>query len=266
MMNSIIHKSSLYIILLLLLGACQWNLPVLSPTIIDPNENFRCGDVWVDDRDDQEYSTVQIGTQCWFAENLNIGTRINVSILQTENQIIEKYCYNDQDSMCEKYGGMYRYLEAFQGDHIDEESGKTIIPNDTIQVQGICPEGWHIPAEEDWQRLELTLGIASDTIALVGYRGGSVNTGNKLKAPREGFCINPGTNCGDAGFEGLIAGQVFEDGFQNLEITTQWWTTTPWQFSDTTRFYRRGLGKIQDGINRGWGDERQGFHVRCVKD
>ncbi|NVN96881.1 hypothetical protein HXX01_01400, partial [Candidatus Nomurabacteria bacterium] len=60
------------------------------------------------------YNTVQIGPQCWLKENLNLGTRINGSQNQTNDNQIEKYCYNDLESNCDIYGGLYQWNEMMQ--------------------------------------------------------------------------------------------------------------------------------------------------------
>ncbi len=54
-----------------------------------------CGYSIIDSRDAQSYTTVQIGTQCWMVENMNIGVMVNGINDQTDNDIIEKYCYQD---------------------------------------------------------------------------------------------------------------------------------------------------------------------------
>jgi len=94
------------------------------------------------------YPTVKIGNQCWFAENLNIGTRIDHKDENEEPQFqgtscdnIEKYCYDDDDDNCEIYGGLYQWDQAMCGE--TEE-----------RAQGICPDGWHIPSHDDWTTLE----------------------------------------------------------------------------------------------------------------
>ena len=66
--------------------------------------SWECGNSFIDTRDDKSYTTVQIGTQCWMAENLNIGSMINGSSNQTDNATIEKYCYSNNTSNCDTYG------------------------------------------------------------------------------------------------------------------------------------------------------------------
>ena len=84
----------------------------------------------------QTYNTVLIGNQCWMKENLNIGTRIDFSQDQTNNSIIEKYCYYDDELNCKKYGGLYQWSEMMQYTTI-------------AGTQGICPDGWHLPTIDE---------------------------------------------------------------------------------------------------------------------
>ena len=79
------------------------------------------------------YHTIKIGNTCWFKENLDIGEMIPSSQTQTNNTIIEKYCYNNVAANCTEYGGLYQWKEAMQ------------YSSPTLQgVKGICPDGWKI--------------------------------------------------------------------------------------------------------------------------
>ena len=60
------------------------------------------------------YHTIQIGSQCWLKENLNIGVMIDSAKNQTNNGVIEKYCYRNDPANCSKYGGLYQWNEALQ--------------------------------------------------------------------------------------------------------------------------------------------------------
>jgi hypothetical protein len=62
--------------------------------------NLPCGSPLTDIRDNKVYPTVQIGSQCWMAANLNYGTIIAGNTSQRDNCIPEKYCYNDVTANC----------------------------------------------------------------------------------------------------------------------------------------------------------------------
>lgn len=111
----------------------------------------------------QTYHTVLIGSQCWMRENLNVGTMIDGPSIQTtgkqtNNQIIEKYCYDNDATNCATYGGLYEWNEAMQ--YIT-----------TPGARGICPEGWHIPTSTEFQTLITTVG--GDGNALLANRTNS---------------------------------------------------------------------------------------------
>lgn len=54
------------------------------------------------------YNTVQIDSQCWLKENLDVGTRIDGDHNATNNSVIEKYCYDNDTANCTTYGGLYQ--------------------------------------------------------------------------------------------------------------------------------------------------------------
>jgi|GEM_PF-1496707 len=124
------------------------------------------GDPFTDPRDGQSYRTVVIGSQVWMAENLNIGSVIESTgpgSLMKDNGIIEKYCWEDEEGNCDggtgqmRRGGFYEWQEAVQ-----YWSGQPSLP-----VQGICPDGWHIPSNAEWNTLLNYLGGASAYTALL---------------------------------------------------------------------------------------------------
>ena len=74
--------------------------------VISVFAQFQCGNTFTDERDGQTYETVQIGTQCWMAKNLNYGIMIPAvdgSDFQTDNQVPEKYCYDNDSNNCILY-------------------------------------------------------------------------------------------------------------------------------------------------------------------
>ncbi|MFH0736848.1 MAG: FISUMP domain-containing protein [bacterium] len=95
------------------------------------------------------YHTVQIGTQCWLRENLDVGKFVLTSTVPENDNILDKFCFNDDTLNCNKYGGLYRWHEAMKYTGIKEGN------------QGICPEGWHIPKLDEFKELKRNLwGVA----------------------------------------------------------------------------------------------------------
>ena len=114
------------------LGSCFPEADVIIPF----SDTFTCGSSFTDGRDGKTYTSVQIGTQCWMKENLNVGTRINGSSNQTNNGVVEKYCFNNLESNCDVYGGLYQWNELMQ--YVSTQG-----------VKGICPLDWHIPTDQE---------------------------------------------------------------------------------------------------------------------
>ncbi len=142
------------------------------------------------------YHTVQIGNQWWLKENLDVGIMITGDLDQTDNGIIEKYCYDNDSNNCAKYGGLYQWNEAMQ--YLTEEG-----------AQGICPPGWHIPTLEEFK----TLTAAVDS------------NGNALKAGGQG--TGEGTGKNTSGFSALLAGyRYYIGGFNHLGADAEFWSST----------------------------------------
>jgi uncharacterized protein (TIGR02145 family) len=133
------------------------------------------------------YHTVQIGTQCWLKENLDAGTMIQGEQEQTDNGVIEKYCYDNDPNNCVTYGGLYQWAEAVQ---YKNGATNTRYPTQPFSgnIQGICPIGWHIPTKDEFNNLMASVQ----------------NNGNKLKEIGQGYQIGAGINT--SGFSALLAG------------------------------------------------------------
>jgi uncharacterized protein (TIGR02145 family) len=121
--------------------------------------SFTCGSPLVDARDSQSYTTVQIGTQCWMQQNLNVGTEIAGATNQGTNvssaASIQKYCYSDNASNCTSQGGLYQWTQTVGGSSGCDGTGAGR-PACTTPIQGVCPANWHIPSHYEWTQLERT--------------------------------------------------------------------------------------------------------------
>ncbi|MCD4790116.1 MAG: hypothetical protein K8R37_08975, partial [Bacteroidales bacterium] len=212
--------------------------------------SFTCGDNFIDYRDGQTYSTVQIGTQCWMVENLNIGTMINGSNEQTDNSTIEKYCYNNNTSNCDTYGGLYQWNEIME---------YTTTPG----TQGICPSDWHIPTDEELKQLEGEVdsyyGYPDPEWDGTGSRG--TDAGSNLKST-SGWSGGNGTDL--YGFTLLPGGRHSTiTSFGTLGESSYLWSSS--QF-DGTDSWSRTIYYMFDTVNRFSGIKECGYSVRCLKD
>nr|NQU90039.1 hypothetical protein [Bacteroidota bacterium] len=212
---------------------------------------LECGDTLVDTRDMQKYATVQIGDQCWMAENLNVGERIDGVEEMTNNGTIEKYCYNNNIANCDEYGGLYQWNEMMQY-------------ATTKGTQGICPLtcGWHIPTDEDWKILEGTVDsqypVGDPIWNNTGWRG--YDAGKNLKSTT-GWYQNTGTDA--FGFTALSGGARSPDGnFGNLTNYAYFWSSS--EFNSSFAWFR-DLNYGYTSVGRG-DAESYGFSARCVQD
>ncbi|MBW6459825.1 MAG: hypothetical protein K0B08_04560 [Bacteroidales bacterium] len=207
----------------------------------------------------QVYNTIQIYSQCWMAENLNVGVKINSNAWghqQTDNGIIEKYCYNNDIAQCDFYGGLYEWPEAMQ--YVTSQG-----------VQGICPPGWHLPTDEEWKVLEGAVdsqyGIGDpewDWDISSDYRG--YDAGTNLKTTSGWYENGNGTDL--FGFSGLPGGvRVSTSLFYYVGKNGFWWTSTN---RNQDRSFGRSLLTSTSEVYRGGSGylKMDGLSVRCLRD
>jgi len=214
---------------------------------IDFRLSLACGGQtnFTDPRDGQVYPLVGIGTQCWMAKNMNIGTMIpSANGDQTNNQVIEKYCENNDPNRCATYGGLYQWAEAVQ---YQNGSSNLTSPNPafTGNVRGLCPAGWHLPSDAEWTTLENTLG-------------GSNVAGTALKS------VNNGNGNNSSGFNALPGGYRNTNGtFSNIGSSTYFWSSSE---SSSTNAINRYLFYSNSDFFRSNFNKSYGFSARCTQD
>lgn len=227
----------------------------------------------ITDFDGNIYNTVLIGEQCWMKENLKASR-------DAAGNSIARYCYENNLEYCDWYGGLYDWFTAMNG-----EVGSNTMPSG---VQGICPEGWHLPSHFEWTKLEQYVCVALGNTdcdfefpydhTTQGLRG--TNEGNALKSCRQvdsplgGACStteHPRWNShttqhgfDEVGFSALPGGRKTVD-FGDLGIGSAgyWWSTSE-QTSDFAwyRYIYFNGGKIA----RMDPYKTLGFSIRCLRD
>jgi uncharacterized protein (TIGR02145 family) len=218
-------------------GENAWKELLYGPGSIAP---WACGESLPDSRDGKTYATVLIGTQCWLAQNLDIGTRINGTTDQADNQEIEKYCYANNEANCTIYGGLYQWDEMMQYSTAEG-------------ARGICPPGWHIPSDAEWT-------------VLTDFLGGVSVAGGKLKEAGTAHWIAPNTGATNvSGFTALPAGRRNIAGAFEF-ITWYSYFRSSSEYSASIAWVRN-LSYFYSSVDRSNQYEKtHGFSVRCVKD
>jgi uncharacterized protein (TIGR02145 family) len=196
------------------------------------------GQTFQDGRDGRLYRMVQVGQQCWMAENLNHGV-IKKDFRLTDNGIAEKTCYGNDDALCNIYGGLYTWPEA--------------MAYDTGSPQGICPDGWHIPGTGEWNELSLFLG--------------EEEAGKKMKVDEKHIPAWDGTN--ESGFTALPSGCGHDSVFSRLGHWAVFWSssTKDNQYPVFIRLDRHWApGKYHKMIMGDYYLKSSGFSIRCIKN
>jgi len=214
----------------------------------------------VTDIDGNVYNTVQIGGQCWMKENLKVthypdGTDIPLVTDNTEwvnlddNNIDDAYCYcnNNSGGEADIYGALYTWAAAM-GDNAVSSN------NNPSGVQGACPDGWHLPSDDEWE--ELTDFLGGDSIA-----------GGKMKEADTTYWVSPNTGADNSSGFTALPGSYRSDNsgsFYPLGRVCGFWSATE---SDSTIFAKqREIWYDFDNIYKFGSKKSTGISVRCLKD
>lgn len=188
-----------------------------------------CGSTFIDARDGQEYNFNIFGSQSWMTENLNYaGAGV---------------CYDNINSNCDTYGRLYSY--------------------DDVINQNICPQGWHVPSDEEYKVLEALLGMSQEDLDLNDGpfgRGTESEIGNQLKTED---WISTGSSIMPNGFFATPSGMISTSGSVNIGIVTYHITST---LTSMNRVLLRIMSAEATGIGREDLFTFEAGSCRCVKD
>ncbi|HRR04010.1 MAG TPA: FISUMP domain-containing protein, partial [Bacteroidales bacterium] len=218
-----------------------------------------CGTVT--DRDGNVYKTVIIGSQCWMRENLRTtkyadGTAILLGT-STNSSTPYRYYPNNNSSNVSTYGYLYNLAAALYNEECSS--------NNPSGVQGICPDGWHLPSSLEWWDLR-------DTLQLEPSHHCNDDDQNLAKAlasssgwnSHDGTCTvgNDLTANNSTGFSSVPAG-FYNSGYFNFGEHSYMWTTTGnknvYSIRYTIKYNEAVLGFDSDQAHKA-------YSVRCVRD
>ena len=219
--------------------AINFNVEDVSNTIgkLGPN---------ITDIDGNLYKTVYIGTQHWMAENLKVSKYSDGTTIQNEtdnsqwtysNSGAWSY-YNNNEFNNKKYGKLYNWYT---------------ISKITNGDKNVCPTGWHVPTDAEWDVLTV-------------YLGGKGVAGGKMKESGTSNWSSPNYLASNTSLFTALPG-----GFRNIygvfgEIGNggAWWSSTE---NGTMDAWNRNLSYVSGGtLGRNYGPFETGFSIRCLKD
>jgi uncharacterized protein (TIGR02145 family) len=218
---------------------------------------FLAGISTVTDIDGNVYKIIKIGNQVWMSENLKVihypnGDPIPLitSSVMWQNlpddNMSDAYCWYDDDIKNKDiYGALYTYAAAI-GDNWERDNSK-------LNKQGICPDGWHLPSDEEWTEL-------------IGYLGGEGIAGGRMKDMSTTYWNSPNTGADNSsGFTALPGGYRHgNDGtFNYVGLDGLWWSSTEHSSSNA---YCRHLDYGNAHVDRYDPSKSFGLSVRCIRD
>ena len=185
------------------------------------------------------YDVIAVGDDCWFAEDL----RYECDNLNNMNHWDGDSCaYQDED-----YGAVFYQWEAAMDGSSEEAS------------QGLCPDGWYIPTDEDWINLERSMSVEGDWHE-EGLRGESA--GDKLK----GALYNCNEeHCNQLEFNALPSGHISDSGLESVVgRKSYWWTSSQSQEGDYV--WDRNISEDYSTVGRYLRNPDFGYSIRCIRD
>ena len=213
-----------------------------------------CGTV--KDIDGNEYKTVKIGTQCWMAENFKVtkyqdSTRIPLVTEDTDwanlanNKTDDAYCFYSDNSGDEASSFCLYTWAAAMGDNAMSSN------YNLSRVQGICPNGWHLPSDKEWSEL-------------TDFLGGEGVAGERMKETGTKYWISPNIANNKSGFSALPGGRDGSTGeIDNQGMGGYFWSSTE---ASNMGAWARIIGYNITEVYRYNNFKSFGFSVRCIKN
>jgi uncharacterized protein (TIGR02145 family) len=235
-----------------------------------PAPSFTCGTSTVPDIVGNAYTTVSIGTQCWTKENLKVtkyndGTAITLDATQTsptdgtsltwQNRSAAAYTiYGNESSTganATNYGFLYNWYAA-----------KGIATALSTTYKNICPTGWHVPTDSDWNKLVISIDSGADTTATTNQ---SSIAGGRMKSTGTTLWNSPNTDADNtSGFTALPGGRRGISGEFTQILRAAWfWSATEDGISNA---WPRNLTSNSSGAFRNSRNKSEGASIRCLKD
>ncbi len=239
-------------------GGWSWDIP--KEARLNPDIDYGS---MTDTRDGKTYKTVTIGTQTWMAENLNYADSVTTASLKGKS-----WCYNDVAANCDVGGRLYTWAAAIDSVKLATDADNPLDCGNAKEcglagkVQGICPEGWHLPSKTEFETLFTAVdGVQDEDYA---YRWNGAGTALKSTSGWNEYKGESGNGTDAFGFSALPAGFRNYYGYYYHEGSfAYFWSSTEY---DSYGAYSMYLDYYDDLATLDDDDKGLGFSVRCLKD
>lgn len=212
---------------------------------------------------DQIYQTVRIGDQVWMAENMNS------QYFSNGDSIPEAKSSQEWEAACDAGQPAWTYYEGSPA--YGSFYGKLYNLAAILDGRGLCPNGSHVPTEQDWKQLEVHIGLSSDEVDANGWRG---SVAGKLKSTRVAPGLHPRWNLPNIGATNATGFSALPGGYRTgrPNYAEQQQGSYRMLGKEATFWNAEGGGRALStervGIFRGGSQISSGFGfaVRCVSN
>ena len=237
---------------------------------VTPAAASSCPTLTITDVDGNVYNTVSIGTQCWTKTNLKV-TKYN------DNTSIPLDATGGSGGTSGTWAGLTTGVYTIYGNESNSGANATnygflynwyaakgITTTGSTTYKNICPTGYHVPTDSDWNKLVKFIDSGADTSSTSSTQ--STTAGTKLKKNDALWTTNTGTD--DYGFSALPGGfRYYDGGFNNKNWNAFFWSSTEINTNDAwSRYLYHYQGDVRRGSNYGVDKKGIGASVRCLKD
>ena len=214
------------------------------------------------DIDGNIYNTVQLGNQCWMRENLRTtryANGIDIMLSSSYYEGVCRYYPNNNGSNVPTYGYLYSWHAVMGGSPSSDANPSG--------VQGVCPNGWHVPSDSEWT--QLTDYVSSQNQYICG--ADSNHIGKALAADFLSWS-NDTTTCAvgnnpslnnSTNFSAVPAGHRYDNGFFGFLTYLGFWSSTQYSYY---RAYERGISWYRAVVYRQDYKKSDGLSVRCLRN
>ncbi|MBQ6155573.1 MAG: choice-of-anchor J domain-containing protein [Bacteroidales bacterium] len=219
----------------------------------------------VTDIDNNTYNTVQIGTQCWMKENLKTtkypdGSEITLTTGSTSYSTGYRLYPNNNSSNVSTYGYLYNWAAMMNG-----AASSNMNPSG---VQGICPDGWHVPSDAEWTQLKEYVSSSSQFVC----NGNSDNIAKALAGIFGWTSYDTDCTVGNeqstnnaTGLSLLPAGYMSNGSFLHFGEWAEYWSATNNNASNSNTAWYYDLDYRYPNVYRAGANKSNGYSVRCLK-